>query len=166
VGVIVVVRVVVILTISVRVAVERASAVRAAFGGEGRQFESDFGAEAGGQIVEHVIVAIADAAGFDLQWHVAIAEVVRDAGEEQRIQNSCHAETFRGGAHQDGAAVVGFEHVATREDAAARQVHGELFPTLELGQKSVLLARVEVEHDRVARGGRALGTDARGPPHG
>jgi hypothetical protein len=102
------------------VAVEGAAAVGAAFGGEGGVLERNLGAETRGEVVEDVVVAVADAIWLDLQRHVAVAEVVGDAGEQQRIRDASYAESFRGGSHQDGAAVVDFEHVAVREDAAAR----------------------------------------------
>jgi hypothetical protein len=162
---IVVVVMLVVVRMVVLMAVQGAASVGAALGRKWGAFEAHPRSEPRGEVVEHVIVAVADATRLDLERDVAIAEVVRDASELERIVDSRHAELLRSGSHEHRSAVLGLEHVAAREHAAARQMHGELRPALHFRQKTVLLAGIEVEHDHVARRGRALGAEASSASH-
>lgn len=121
--------------------------VGAAFRRERPGLEAHLGAEPAAEVVEHVVVAILHARAFDLQRHVAIAEVIRDARDEQRIRCIRDAELLGGGAHDHARVLTRLEVVAVGEHAATRQLDSELSPALELGQKTMFLARVEVEHD-------------------
>ncbi|KAI3491523.1 hypothetical protein L1887_44144 [Cichorium endivia] len=81
-------------------------------------------------VVENVVVVIAQLAGRDLQRHVAVAQVVAGAGEQERIGAAHHGNRLRGGDHFDDlAAVVGRQQVAPAQQQAARQ-HQPCFATV------------------------------------
>jgi hypothetical protein len=119
VGVLVAVMMLVLVTVVMRMAV---SPVAPCLGLEREQSGVDGETELAAQAVEHVIVRIEHEIGQDLEGYVAIAEVIRRAGQKVRIVRPRARDLFRGRLDaKRPRPVLRLQAVALSEHAAAGQ---------------------------------------------
>lgn len=94
-------------------------------------------------VVEHVVVLVAHEAGFDLQGHVAVAQVVGHLGEHQGIVALDGGDGFIGGDDFDQNAVGVSEYVAAAQQGAALEKQAHRFTAFQQGFLAALDARID-----------------------
>lgn len=96
---------------------------------------------------QHMIGQQPQPARADLQRHVAIADVIRDASQCHGIGGANLKELFRRGLHRHHPTVVEQQAVAVTQQGASGQVNTDLFATEQGGAKAGTLALLEGQFD-------------------
>lgn len=139
------------------VAMFMASAVGTRFGGKRRFDLLDVHAESAQHVGQHGIALDLQKSVADLDRRMTVAKVVSRARQRERRATRNTKHGLGGRHHADHRAVLGNQHIAMREDRAARQHHADFLARIQFCREAALATLVIRERERVGARKQRLG---------